>query len=223
MSWSIDLRGRVGELALELTFECGAAPTAIIGPNGAGKTTLLRAIAGAPVDITGTIALSGRALTQLPPESRRIGYVPQGHGLFPHLSVVDNVAFGCDRERALATLDRLDAKHLADRRPRTLSGGERQRIALARALAHDPAGLLLDEPLASLDIGKRRQVRTFLAESLREAARPTLVVTHDARDVIAIASHVVVIEHGRVTQTGTPKDVAAAPASEFVAEFFATE
>jgi molybdate transport system ATP-binding protein len=223
MSWAIDIRGRIGELPLELTFECGAAPTAIIGPNGAGKTTLLRAIAGAPVAITGTIVLSGRALTGLPPESRRIGYVPQGHGLFPHLSVIDNVAFGCDRERAVATLDRLDANHLADRRPRTLSGGERQRIALARALAPDPAGLLLDEPLASLDVGKRRHMRTFLAESLRKAARPTLVVTHDARDVIAIASHVVVIEHGRVTQSGPPQDVAAAPASEFVAEFFASE
>jgi ABC-type sulfate/molybdate transport systems ATPase subunit len=226
--WTIDVRGRVGALQLEVAFESGLAPTAIIGPNGAGKTTLLRAIAGADVGLQGNVALSGRTLfdsstgVALPAEQRRVGYVPQGHGLFPHLHALDNVAFGCDRARARATLERLEAAHLALRRPRTLSGGERQRIALARALAPDPDGLLLDEPLAALDVGKRRRMRTFLAERLGEADRPTLVVTHDARDVLAIADHVVVLEDGRVAQAGPTGSVIAHPATEFVAEFFAT-
>jgi ABC-type sulfate/molybdate transport systems ATPase subunit len=224
--WVIDVRGRMGTLELEIAFESGVAPTAIIGPNGAGKTTLLRTIAGARLGLQGKITLSGRTLLDsaagvtLPPEQRRVGYVPQGHGLFPHLHVLDNVAFGCDRTRARATLERLEAAHLATRRPQTLSGGERQRIALARALAPDPEGLLLDEPLAALDVGKRRQLRTFLADHLCDGERPTLVVTHDARDVVAIATHVVVLERGRVTQAGPVERVAADPATDFVAEFF---
>ncbi len=224
--WTIDVKGRLGDLELAIAFTCGVGPTAIVGPNGAGKTTLLRAIAGASIALEGRIALAGRTLLDtragvcLPPEARRIGYVPQGHGLFPHLRALDNVAFGCDRVRAEAALRRLDASHLAARRPRTLSGGEAQRIALARSLAADPAGLLLDEPLAALDVGQRRGMRRALADHLADAKRPTLVVTHDARDVLALAEHVVVLERGRVTQSGSIADVVAHPKTDFVAELF---
>ena len=228
-AWQVELRGRLGGLAMDVRFEAGDGPTILVGPNGAGKTTVLRAIAGADVGLQGHVRLHGRTLldttagVRLPPEARRIGYVPQGLGLFPHMSALDNVAFGCGhgveaRQRAHAVLERLDALPLASRRPHELSGGERQRIALARALAIEPAGLLLDEPLSALDVGQRRRTRAFLAEHLRQAGRPALVVTHDLRDVVAIAGEIVVLEAGRVTGRGRVDALAAAPPTEFVAE-----
>ena len=227
--WQVELCGRLGRLELDVRFEAGDGPTIVIGPNGAGKTTVLRAIAGAEVGLCGRVTLGGRMLMDsaervgLPPEARRIGYVPQGLGLFPHLTALDNVAFGCGRgpearPRARAALERLDALALAERRPHQLSGGERQRVALARALAAEPRGLLLDEPLSALDVGQRRRTREFLAEHLREAGRPALVVTHDLRDVLALDGEIVVIEAGRVLQQGRLEALAHAPASEFVAE-----
>jgi len=228
-AWQVELRGRLGGLVMDVSFEAGDGPTILVGPNGAGKTTVLRAIAGADMGLRGQVRLHGRTLldttagTCLPPEARRIGYVPQGLGLFPHMSALDNVAFGCGRgpaarQRAHAVLERLDALPLAGRRPHELSGGERQRIALARALAIEPAGLLLDEPLSALDVGQRRRTRAFLAEHLRQAGRPALVVTHDLRDVIAIAGEIVVLEAGRVTGRGRVDALAGAPPTEFVAE-----
>jgi ABC-type sulfate/molybdate transport systems ATPase subunit len=227
--WQIELRGRIGGLAMDVRFEAGDEPTIVVGPNGAGKTTLLRAIAGADLGLRGHVRLHGRTLldtsegVSLPPEARRIGYVPQGLGLFPHLTALDNVAFGCGRgpaarQRAHAVLERMEALHLAGRRPHELSGGERQRIALARALAIEPAGLLLDEPLSALDVGQRRRTRAFLAEHLRQAGRPALVVTHDLRDALAIAGEIVVLEAGRVTGRGRIDALAAAPPTDFVAE-----
>jgi molybdate transport system ATP-binding protein len=212
-----------------LRFEAGDGPTIVIGPNGAGKTTLLRAIAGADMGLQGRVRLGDRMLLDtaagvcLPPDARRLGYVPQGLGLFPHLSALDNVAFGCGRgaaarQQAHAVLERLGASHLAERRPHALSGGERQRIALARALAPDPHGLLLDEPLSALDVGQRRRTRTFLAEHLRRAGRPALVVTHDLRDLRAIDGEILVLEAGRVVQQGRAEQLARAPANELVAE-----
>lgn len=229
MGWQVELQGRLGELELDVRFEAGDGPTIIVGPNGAGKTTLLRAIAGAEVGLRGRVILGGRTLlntaqgVRLPPEARRIGYVPQGLGLFPHLRALENVAFGCGpgpraRERALAMLERVDALALAERLPHELSGGQRQRIALARALAPDPHGLLLDEPLSALDMGQRRRTRTFLAEHLRRAGRPALVVTHDPRDIVELGTHVVVLEQGRVLQQGPARELAHAPASDLVAE-----
>jgi molybdate transport system ATP-binding protein len=228
-AWQVELRGRLGGLVLDVCFAAGDGPTILVGPNGAGKTTVLRAIAGAATGLRGRVLLRGAVLLDdargvcLPPEARRVGYVPQGLGLFPHLTAEDNVAFGCGhgpaaRPRARAALERLGALHLADRRPAALSGGERQRVALARALAVEPAGLLLDEPLSALDVGQRRRTRTLLAEHLRQASRPALVVTHDVRDIMALGGEVVVIEAGRVTQQGRAEVLARAPATEFVAD-----
>lgn len=226
MSFEVALRLAVPRI--EVAFE--AASAVIIGPNGAGKSTLLRLIAGAPLGAEGRVVLDGRVLfdsaagVDLPPEARRIGYVPQGYGLFPHLSVRGNVAFGITGDREVrraaadAALAAADAAELADRRPATLSGGERQRVAIARALAIEPAALLLDEPLAALDVAARRATRARLAGVL--AGRSSLVVTHDARDVAALGGEVIVLCGGRVVQRGTAAALAAAPVDAFVAEFF---
>jgi len=159
-----------------------------------------------------------------------MGYVPQGYGLFPHLRVADNVAFGLStgprrlpkaerRSAARQLLTELGCATLAERWPAGLSGGEQQRVALARALVVAPALLLLDEPMAALDAGVRRVVRTFLATRLRSSACPSIVVTHDVRDVLALGARVCVLEAGRIVQQGSLSELQAAPASDFVAEF----
>ena len=161
------------------------------------------------------------------PESRRIGYVPQGYGLFPHLDVLDNIGFGrlpvasrgeC-RMLALAALDEFDCRHLAGLYPRSLSGGERQQVALMRALLTQPALLLLDEPLSALDVASRRKTREFLVRYLREQSSPSIVVTHDARDVLALDGEVVVLEAGQVVQRGSAAALAKAPINPFVEAF----
>ena len=224
-AWSVDLRGRIGELTLDVRFESSAAVTALIGPNGAGKSTLLRVLAGAALPIEGRVRIAGQPMIDtaqrlaLPAEQRRVGYLPQGLALFPHLSVLQNVAFGCsDLSTARRLLERVGCAALESRAPAQLSGGEAQRVALARALATEPHALLLDEPLAALDVAHRRTLRAFLAELLAERARPTLLVSHDARDVRALAGHAVVLERGRVVQQGTLAELERAPATEFVAE-----
>jgi len=232
MSWSARVRARAGELVLDVQVS-GTGITALLGPNGAGKSTLLRALAGLhPID-SGRIVLENvvvadtAAGVRVPPEARRVGYLPQGYALFPHLSALDNVAFRlarqprrARRQRARAALQDLDAAHLADRRPAALSGGERQRVALARALVVEPRLLLLDEPLAALDVGVRRATRAFLAERVRAAGVPAVLITHDLRDVHALADQVLVLEAGRVVQAGPPAQINSAPASAFAAEFF---
>ena len=238
MKWQVDIEGRVGGLQLEVELRGDERPVALIGANGAGKTSLLRLLAGAHRPRRGTIEVAGELLfcsergIDVPGERRRIGYLPQGYGLFPHLRVIDNVAFGLAvgarrlsrterRAAALALLRQLDCAHLAQRMPRRLSGGEAQRVALARALAIEPEFLLLDEPMAALDAGVRRSVREFLANRLRSLGRPAIVVTHDVRDVLALDAEVCVLDRGRVVQRGELASLAAAPASEFVAEFVA--
>ena len=231
MSWKIALRGVLGELRVDVRFETRASPVVVIGPNGAGKSTLLRAIAGARLGLEGQVIQGDRTLfdsgrgVDVPPHERGIGYVPQGCGLFPHLSVEANVAFGCGRGasargRARSALARFDAVHLAARLPRALSGGEQQRVALARALAPEPGVLLLDEPLAALDAARRRRMRRALAEILGEPDRQAFVSTHDVRDVRAFGGVVLVIERGEVVQSGGVEALKEAPASDFVAEFF---
>jgi molybdate transport system ATP-binding protein len=204
---------------------------ALLGPNGSGKSTLLRAIAGlAPLDrgrveIGGVVVDEPSTGTFVDPARRRIGYVPQDHGLFPHLSAIDNVAFGLRaagtargeaRARAAEWLERLAVADRAGARPDRLSGGEAQRVALARALAVDPVALLLDEPLAALDARTRPHVRAELRRHLAGGAR--LLVTHDPVDAAVLADRIVVLEGGRVVQTGTPAEVARRPASRFVAD-----
>ena len=234
-TWHAAVCMRIGALELDVRLEGEGRPVALVGPNGSGKTTLLRTIAGAYRPSAGTIAVGDRVLfdsargIDLPPEQRRVGYVPQGYGLFPHLRVLDNVRFGLAgasrrdngaRAAALAVLEQLGAGHLAERWPDTLSGGERQRVALARALVIDPHILLLDEPLAALDAAARRVMRRRLAERLAESAVPALVVTHDVHDIVALNAEVLVIEEGRIVQRGPANALAARPATEFVAEVF---
>jgi molybdate transport system ATP-binding protein len=205
-------------------------PLALVGPNGAGKSTLVAAVAGLLPLASGTISIDGLVVSNsvavVPPELRRVGVVFQDFLLFPHLTVRDNVAFalrvrGAGRTAARAEaqpwLERFELDHLAERHPRQLSGGQRQRVALARALASDPEVLLLDEPMASLDVEVRDDVRADLSGHLRAFGRPTVLVTHDADDVVALADDVVVVQEGRVTQRGTLAELRAHPATPYVA------
>ena len=210
-------------LELELSVEPGRT-LALVGPNGAGKSTALGAIAGL-VPNAGTVRVGDRVLDELPVEQRRVGYVFQDYLLFPHLTVLENVAFGpratgmlrADaREAASDWLARLDLAALAQRRPAQLSGGQAQRVALARALATDPEVLLLDEPLAALDVEIRADVRAELATHLADYAGLTIVVTHSLADVAALAHDVIVLEAGRATQRGSLTGLTAAPATPYV-------
>ena len=237
-SWHVSVKARIGTFDLDVSLVGDARPVALVGPNGSGKTTLLRVIAGAievqqaHVTIDDVVLESTDQNVHVPIERRRVGYVPQGFGLFSHLSVVENVAFGLShgpnrapvRERrscALRVLEDLACGHLADRGVERLSGGEQQRVALARALVLNPELLLLDEPLAALDASRRRAVRSFLAERLKAFSRPSIIVTHDVRDVAAIDAAVVVLHDGRVVQQGLLDTVRANPINDFVAEFVA--
>ncbi|HLT69243.1 MAG TPA: ABC transporter ATP-binding protein [Acidimicrobiales bacterium] len=228
----VDVRLPDLHLRLDLRVDDGEV-VALLGPNGAGKTTTLRAIAGLrPLD-GGRVELDGRVLdepasrTFVPPEQRPVGVVFQDHLLFPHLSALDNVAFGlrarglrrrAARAAAHAWLERMGLAGVAGARPRTLSGGEAQRVALARALAVEPRLLLLDEPLAALDAGTRVRVRSDLRRHLADFPGGRLLVTHDPLDAIVLADRLVILEGGRVTQTGTPAEVTARPASRYVAQ-----
>jgi molybdate transport system ATP-binding protein len=200
---------------------------AIVGPNGAGKSSILAGIAGL-VEATGTLRLDGADLLARPAERRGVGLVFQDFLLFPHLTVRDNVAFaarvrdgGWRAARADADpwLTRFDLGELAQRHPNALSGGQAQRVALARALAAEPAVLLLDEPMASLDVEIRDAVRLELARHLREFGGPAIVVTHDRDDAAALADEVLVAERGTAVQHGTLDELAAAPATPWVARF----
>ncbi len=235
MIWSVRLNGRIGDLGLDIELEGGLGPLALIGPNGAGKTTLLRWIAGARFRADGEVRVGDALLysaehgVDLCPEERRVAYLPQGYGLFPHLSGLKNVAFGLGRAKmpgnerravAMKLLGELDALQIAERLPSTMSGGERQKVALARALVMKPRLMLLDEPMAALDTSSRRRTRAFLGSQISKLGTPAIVVTHDPRDVWSIASEVAVIEKGRVAQRGSPTELAKEPATDFVAEFF---
>lgn len=211
--------------ALEVSLSLPAGPTALVGPNGAGKSTLLRAILGAVPVRRGRIVLEGTTLldtargVRLAAEERRVGWVPQEYALFPHLSVAENVAFGsagpAGRARAATVLEELGLASLASRRPGALSGGERQKVALARALAAEPRALLLDEPLAALDADTRETTRTLLTETLRRLAIPSLVVTHDARDLAALGAPLVLLEAGRVRASGPLSTLRDSPPGDF--------
>lgn len=210
---------------------------AVLGPNGSGKTTLLRAIAGlAPID-AGTIRLDDSVLDDpdravfVPPERRPVGVVFQQYLLFDHLTALDNVAFGLRargvaraeaRRRAHEWLERVGLADHARSRPPALSGGQAQRVALARALAIDPQILLLDEPLAALDAGVRRQVRRDLRRHLEGFDGVRLLVTHDAVDAYALADRVAIVDHGRIVQTGTIAEITAHPRSRYVADLVGT-
>jgi molybdate transport system ATP-binding protein len=218
LHFSLDIPLR--EFALDVELTVGREVVALVGPSGAGKTTLLRAIAGLQpalgrISVEGDDWLDSARGIDLPAEQRSVGLVFQEYALFPHLTVRKNVEFG--RKGGAALLERFRLATLADAKPRELSGGERQRVALARALAPDPAVLLLDEPLSALDAHTRGEVRAELQQLLREADRPTLVVTHDFEDAATLATQVGVVVQGRLRQLGTPAELVASPADPFVA------
>ncbi|MGY1803342.1 ABC transporter ATP-binding protein [Blastococcus sp. SYSU D00922] len=220
-----------GTLAVDAGFAVdGGEVLALLGPNGAGKSTLVRVLAGLLRPDDGRVVVDGvvwdDGATHLPAHHRSLGMVFQDALLFPHLSVADNVSFGlrtrgvgrqARRSAAEDWLARVGLDGLGDARPAELSGGQAQRAALARALAVDPAVLLLDEPLSALDARTRLVVRAELRRHLAEFAGSTVLVTHDPVDAMALADRVVVVEEGRIVQSGTPEDVSRRPRTDYVA------
>jgi len=217
VSLDVSIRAHRGGFTLELdAFVEPGRTLALLGPNGAGKSTAVAAISGlVPLD-EGHVRVGGRAVEALPAEERRVSVVFQDYLLFPHLTVEQNVAFSPRAVDAAGWLDRLDLRRLAGLRPPQLSGGQAQRVALARALAAEPDVLLLDEPLAALDVEVRDDVRAELARHLAAFGGATVVVTHSWADVLALAADVIVLEDGRVTQRGTVEEVASRPATPYV-------
>jgi iron(III) transport system ATP-binding protein len=198
----------------------------MVGPSGCGKSTLLRIIAGLDGAASGRIVLDGVDVTALPPERRRIGLVFQDHALFPHRTVAQNIAFGLRHLDRLTRTARVDdllelvrLPGTGKRYPHELSGGEQQRIALARALAPDPAVVLLDEPFASLDPSLRDDVRNDVIAALRERRAAAVLVTHDRNEALSLGDRVAVMSAGRLLQIDGPVEVYERPVDRFVAEF----
>jgi molybdate transport system ATP-binding protein len=233
MSLSADFKVWLGRMELDVSFEVSSDETVVVlGPNGAGKSTMLRALAGLVPLEDGWIELDGRELenvrtgTRVPAEQRSTGFVFQDYLLFPHLSVLENVAFGLRargvgrasaRSTAAEWLARMGLSEYEKATPRTLSGGEAQRVALARALAIRPRLLLLDEPLAALDAGARLELRHSLIKDLAAFEGVRMIVTHDPLEAIALGDRLIVLEEGRIVQTGQAAELQARPRSSYVA------
>ena len=200
----------------------------MLGPSGSGKTSTLRMIAGFEAPTEGRIRLHGRDVTGVPPFDRDVNTVFQDYALFPHMSVLDNVAYGLRvrgigrrerNERAMRALASVRLEQLAGRKPSQLSGGQRQRMALARALAVEPKVLLLDEPFGALDAKVRKELREWLRRLHDEVNVTTVFVTHDQEEALEVADEIVVINDGRIEQVGTPDDLYDRPANDFVMSF----
>jgi putative spermidine/putrescine transport system ATP-binding protein len=201
---------------------------ALLGPSGCGKTTALRILAGLDSATSGSVSVGGRDLTRVPASKRDMGMVFQAYSLFPHMTVIDNVAFGLKmrgrdgaarRTRAGDMLDLVGLAEHADRYAHQLSGGQQQRVALARALAIEPSVLLLDEPLSALDAKVRVQLRDEIRRVQIEVGTTTLFVTHDQEEALAVADRVGVMNEGRLEQVAPPAELYSAPATRFVGEF----
>nr|WP_215550108.1 ATP-binding cassette domain-containing protein [Amycolatopsis sp. CA-230715] len=226
-----DIAVRRGGFDLAAEFEVPAGGVlAVLGPNGSGKSTVLGCLAGLLRPGRGEVVLGERLLTgtgvHVPPHQRRVGLLAQDPLLFPHLSVVDNVAFAPKarglstrqaREVAARWLSEVDAHELADRKPAQLSGGQAQRVAIARALAGEPDLLLLDEPFAALDVDATPAIRALLRRILRGGDRATVLVTHDPLDALTLADTVLVLSEGVVVERGPTKEVLSAPRTAFTA------
>lgn len=232
MSHRLDVRlvKRLPGFSLDVAWTAGEGVAALFGPSGAGKTLTLQCLAGLLEPDAGRIVVDGRVLfdaearIDLPPQRRQIGYVFQGYALFPHLSVAENIGFGLrdraraeGRRRTADVIARMGLEGLEARRPHELSGGQRQRVALGRALAPDPALLLLDEPLSALDATLRQSLRDDLRRILTEWGTTAVLVTHDFTEAYRLGDRIVVYEAGRVIQTAPRGELLWQPASERVA------
>ena len=202
--------------------------TALLGPSGGGKSTLLRVIAGLERPDSGTVEIEGEDYTSMPPQRRNVGFVFQHYAAFKHLTVRRNVAFGLEirkrpkdeiRRRVTELLELVHLEQFGDRYPSQLSGGQRQRMALARALAVEPAVLLLDEPFGALDAKVRKELRDWLRRLHDEVHVTTVFVTHDQEEAMEVADEIVVINHGIVEQVGTPDELYDRPVNDFVMSF----
>jgi molybdate transport system ATP-binding protein len=211
---ALDLVLRQGSFTLEVQARLDARITALFGASGAGKTTVLDAIAGLRTPSAGSIVVGSRVLfdrtcgVDLPPHHRHIGYVAQDVALFPHMSVRQNVLYGRRDGQRLSletVVQMLEIAPFLDRQVPQLSGGERQRVALARALMSAPELLLLDEPLAAVDVERRRRILPYLERVRDELMVPIIYVTHDPSEVRQLADHVVILDEGRVVDTGPPE------------------
>ena len=210
---------------LDLTIPAGSF-FALLGPSGCGKTTTLRLVAGLEDATSGRILIGGEDVTSLTPHRRPVNTVFQSYALFPHMSVLENVAFGLRRRRiadangkAHEALRLVELDHVADRKPAQLSGGQQQRVALARAVVNRPALLLLDEPLGALDLKLRRQMQQELKQIQQEVGLTFLHVTHDQEEAMTMADTVAVMNQGRIEQMGAPEDLYELPRTVFVANF----
>ena len=205
-----------------------AKTTTLVGPSGSGKSTILKIIAGLLEPTSGTVLFEGKDVTWLSPEKRNIGMVFQHYALFPNMTVLENVEFGLlvrgtrspeRRKKAEAALEIVQIAELGHRRIHQLSGGQQQRVALARAVVFQPDILLLDEPLSALDAKIRHELRSELARLLREFGITSVYVTHDQQEAMSLGDQVVVLDKGEIMQKGTPFEVYARPANDFVANF----
>ncbi|GAC1309675.1 MAG: hypothetical protein NVSMB21_16520 [Vulcanimicrobiaceae bacterium] len=232
---NFSLQADLPEFALDVTLEVGRETLVLIGPSGCGKSTTLSMLAGIRAADRGRIALDGRTLfdparrIDVVPERRRFGYVLQQYALFPHLDVRANILYGIrtlPRERRVERLERvvsmLRIGALLEARPSQISGGERQRVAIARALVTEPQALLLDEPLAALDIEHRSRIRLELLDVLKALDTPTVVVSHEYEDARILGDRIAVMHRGRIVQVGTAIQLGRQPADAFVARFCGT-
>jgi iron(III) transport system ATP-binding protein len=212
----IDLAIRKGELVT------------LLGPSGCGKTTTLRLIAGLDLPSAGQVLIAGRDVSREPASGRNVGMVFQSYALFPHMSVLDNVAYGPvirgtrkrdAHDRARAILDQIGLAGLQDRLPSELSGGQQQRVAVARAIVQQPDVILFDEPLSNVDAKLRRRVRAEIRALQQDFGLTAVYVTHDQEEALAVSDRIVVMDKGRIAQIGTPIDLYERPASGFIADF----
>lgn len=201
---------------------------ALLGPSGSGKTTLLRMIAGLETPNAGDIYIDGQRMNDIPAAKRGIGFVFQNYALFRYMTVFDNVAFGLElqkvpkaqiKKRVRELLELTGLSGIEKRYPNQLSGGQRQRVAFARALAPNPQVLLLDEPFAAIDVKVRTELRSWLKEMVEKLGITSIFVTHDQDEAVEVADEIIITNHGRIEQMGTPLDIYKTPATPFVAQF----
>ncbi|MGV8939267.1 MAG: ABC transporter ATP-binding protein [Allorhizobium sp.] len=212
---------------LSISIEPGTLVT-LLGPSGCGKTTTLRMLAGLEHPTSGRIIIGGKDVTMLPANERDVSMVFQSYALFPHMTSLDNVAYGLEssglkkkeaRERAEDGLQLVGLAGMGQRLPAELSGGQQQRVAVARALVLEPQVLLLDEPLSNLDARLRRSVRTEIRDLQQRLGFTAVYVTHDQDEALAVSDRIIIMKDGAIAQEGTPRDLYEAPASAFIADF----